>query len=90
MTDRGETIPQDELPMIFDRFHKSDRSRSLDRDGVGLGLYMARAIIAAHGQNIFVTSENGETTFTFTLALAEEESKPLPSGGRAHTGRREE
>lgn len=71
--DQGTTIPREELPLIFDRFHKSDRSRSQDKDGVGLGLHMVKAIIAAHGQNIFVTSENGETAFTFTLALAEEE-----------------
>ena len=70
--DVGETIPRSELPVIFDRFHKSDRSRSKDRDGVGLGLYMVREIIAAHQQDIFVTSENGVTAFTFTLALAED------------------
>lgn len=69
--DHGATIPRSELPLIFDRFHKSDRSRSMDREGVGLGLYMAREIIAAHKQEIFVTSENGETAFTFTLELAE-------------------
>ena len=68
----GETIPRSELPVIFDRFHKSDRSRSKDRDGVGLGLYMVREIIAAHQQDIFVTSEDGVTAFTFTLALAKE------------------
>ena len=68
--DEGTTIPREELPLIFDRFHKSDRSRSEDKDGVGLGLYMVKAILAAHGQNIFVTSENGETAFTFTLTLA--------------------
>ena len=67
----GATIPRSELPLIFERFHKSDRSRSMDRDGVGLGLYMVREIIAAHDQEIFVTSENGVTAFTFTLALAE-------------------
>ena len=71
--DRGETIPRAELPVIFDRFHKSDRSRSRDKDGVGLGLYMVKAIIAAHDQDIFVTSEDGVTAFTFTLALADEE-----------------
>ena len=38
ISDEGETIPPEDLPFIFDRFHKSDRSRSLDRDGVGLGL----------------------------------------------------
>jgi signal transduction histidine kinase len=68
--DRGETIPRSELPLIFDRFHKSDRSRSKDREGVGLGLYMVREIIAAHDQDIFVTSEDGVTAFTFTLTLA--------------------
>ncbi len=67
----GQTIPRSELPLIFDRFHKSDRSRSRDRDGVGLGLYMVKEIIAAHGQEILVTSEDGVTAFTFTLALAD-------------------
>ncbi len=69
--DVGHTIPPEELPLIFDRFHKADRSRSQDREGVGLGLYMVRQILAAHDQDIFVTSENGVTVFTFTLALAE-------------------
>ncbi|MCD7769485.1 MAG: HAMP domain-containing histidine kinase [Oscillospiraceae bacterium] len=69
--DTGATIPQSELPLIFDRFHKADHSRSMDKDGVGLGLYMVRQILAAHDQDIFVTSENGVTAFTFTLALAE-------------------
>ena len=69
--DTGQTIPREELPLIFDRFHKADRSRSQDREGVGLGLYMVRQILAAHDQDIFVTSENGVTVFTFTLALAE-------------------
>ena len=66
----GETIAPEELPMIFDRFHKSDRSRSRDRDGVGLGLYMVKAILDSHDQDIFVTSSNGLTAFTFTLAQA--------------------
>ncbi|MCD8323303.1 MAG: HAMP domain-containing histidine kinase [Oscillospiraceae bacterium] len=69
--DTGATIPSEELPLIFDRFHKADRSRGLDKEGVGLGLYMVRQILAAHNQDIFVTSENGVTAFTFTLALAE-------------------
>ena len=73
--DEGETIPPEELPLIFERFHKTDRARSQDRDGVGLGLYMVREIIAAHDQDIFVTSEDGITAFTFTLALAEESGR---------------
>ena len=69
--DYGETIPPDDLPFIFDRFHKSDRSRSLDKEGVGLGLYLVKAIINAHDEDIAVRSENGMTEFVFTLALAE-------------------
>ena len=68
----GPDIPSEELPRIFDRFHKTDRSRSKDRDGVGLGLYMVRELLAAYEQDVFVTSADGITTFTFTTALAEE------------------
>ena len=71
--DEGAVIPPEELGRVFDRFHKTDRSRSRDRDGVGLGLYMVREILAAHHQDIFVTSADGRTAFTFTLALAGEE-----------------
>lgn len=69
--DVGETIPADDLPFIFDRFHKSDRSRSLDKDGLGLGLYLVKTIINSHDEDIAVRSENGETEFVFTLTLAE-------------------
>ena len=62
----GDTIPPDELAMIFDRFHKSDKSRSVDREGVGLGLY----ILNNHKENISVTSQDGVTEFVFTLTLA--------------------
>ncbi len=65
--DEGTTIPEDELPLIFDRFHKTDHSRSVDRDGVGLGLYIVKTILDNHKENITVTSENGWTEFTFTL-----------------------
>ena len=86
MRDHGETIPPDDLPFIFDRFHKSDRSRSLDRDGVGLGLYLVKSILDAHGEDIAVTSRDGETEFVFTLTLAKPAPKPTakPEG----TGRR--
>ena len=66
----GETIPPDDLPFIFDRFHKSDRSRSLDTTGVGLGLYLVKSIINSHDEDIAVRSEDGVTEFVFTLALA--------------------
>lgn len=69
--DEGETIPPDDLPFIFDRFHKSDRSRSMDKDGVGLGLYLVKSIINSHDEDIAVKSEHGVTEFVFTLKLAE-------------------
>lgn len=69
--DYGETIPPDDLPFIFDRFHKSDRSRSMDKDGVGLGLYLVKTIINSHDEDIAVRSEDGMTEFVFSLALAQ-------------------
>ena len=64
----GEGIPEGDLPYVFDRFYKSDRSRGLDKTGVGLGLYIARTIIDAHGETIFAESEHGKwCRFTFTL-----------------------
>jgi signal transduction histidine kinase len=67
---QGPTIPAEELPLIFDRFHKSDKSRSMDKDGVGLGLYIVKTILNNHREQITVTSENGVTAFTFTMTLA--------------------
>ena len=66
----GDTIPPEELPLVFDRFHKTDHSRSEDRDGVGLGLYIVKTILNNHKENITVTSQDGVTEFTFTLTLA--------------------
>ena len=63
----GPTIPPAELPLLFDRFHKTDKSRSTDRDGVGLGLYIVKTIVLAHGEDVYVTSHNNQTAFTFTL-----------------------
>lgn len=72
----GPTIPPEELPLVFDRFHKTDKSRSADRDGVGLGLYIVKTIICSHEEDIFVTSRDGVTEFTFTLRKAAAESAP--------------
>ena len=63
----GPTISPEELPLLFDRFHKSDKSRSMDKTGVGLGLYIVKTILGTHGEDITVTSREGLTTFTFTL-----------------------
>ena len=65
----GSTIPAEELPLVFDRFHKLDKSRSQNRDGWGLGLYIVKTIICSHGEDISVSSGSGVTEFTFTLPL---------------------
>ena len=65
----GPTVSPEELPLLFDRFHKADKSRSADREGVGLGLYIVKTILNSHGEDISVTSENGLTAFTFTLPV---------------------
>ena len=67
---QGQTIPAEEIPLLFERFHKSDKSRSEDKDGYGLGLYVVKTILAQHKEKITVTSENGVTAFTFTMQMA--------------------
>ena len=69
VTNRGEIIPADELPHIFDRFHKADRSRSADREGPGLGLFIVKQILDNHNEDIHVSSTNGITKFEFSLNI---------------------
>lgn len=66
----GQTIPAEEIPLLFERFHKSDKSRSEDKDGYGLGLYVVKTILSQHKEQITVTSENGVTAFSFTVQMA--------------------
>ena len=66
----GEGLSKQELSRVFDRFYKTDRSRGLDKTGVGLGLYIVRSIVTLHGGDIIVRSVKGEyTEFVFTLPL---------------------
>ena len=69
ISNSGDTIPPEELPLVFDRFHKLDKSRSKNRDGWGLGLYIVKTLVCSHGEDISVASQNGKTTFTFTMPL---------------------
>ena len=69
ISNEGQTIPPEELPLVFDRFHKLDKSRSQNRDGWGLGLYIVKTIVCSHGEDISVTSRDGKTEFTFTMPL---------------------
>ena len=69
ISNTGDTIPPEELPLVFDRFHKLDKSRSKNRDGWGLGLYIVKTIVCSHGEDISVSSKDGKTEFTFTMPL---------------------
>ncbi len=67
----GTTIPPEEIPLLFERFHKSDKSRSEDKDGYGLGLHIVKTILNMHREKIAVTSVDGVTTFAFTMRRSE-------------------
>ncbi|TET52059.1 MAG: ATP-binding protein, partial [Anaerolineales bacterium] len=66
--DTGSGIDAADLPYVFERFYRADKSRSRDTGGVGLGLAIAKQLVEAHGGKIEVESEAGQgTRFTFTL-----------------------
>ena len=66
--DQGVGIPRDALPRLFERFYRVKDADRVDIKGLGLGLYITRSLIEAHGGQISVTSEPGRgSTFTFTL-----------------------
>ena len=67
----GAGIPAAEMPHIFERFYKSDRSRGLDKSGTGLGLYIVKTVIDLHGGEITVRSVEGDyCEFAFQLPAA--------------------
>ncbi len=64
----GEGIPQKDVGQIFERFYKTDKSRSQNRQGVGIGLYLVQATVREMGGDIFVSSKQGEyVEFSFSL-----------------------
>jgi two-component system phosphate regulon sensor histidine kinase PhoR len=68
VTDTGTGIAKDDLPHIFERFYKADKSRA--GQGTGMGLAIAKHIVEAHGGKIWVQSDEGKgSTFSFSLPL---------------------
>ncbi len=80
ITNSGDGIPEEELSNLFDRFYKSDRSRGLDKKGMGLGLFIAKSIINAHGEELWVESKVGSyTQFVFSLEEVKQKTKKIKS-----------
>ncbi len=72
ISDSGEGIPQEDIPFIWERFYKADKSHSSESTGTGLGLHIAKKIIEQHGQRIWVKSQYGKgTVFIFSLKKIE-------------------
>ncbi len=79
VADRGIGIPASDLPDVFDRFHRGANVDDRQFAGMGLGLYICRAIVEAHGGEIAVVSPSGPggaggTTFTVRLPLTQPEA----------------
>jgi signal transduction histidine kinase len=85
VTDQGIGIPADELPQLFDRFFRAVNVEMHRIDGMGLGLYIVRRVVEAHGGDVQVTSElNSGSTFTVNLPLIPQVDG-LPDGEPAET-----
>lgn len=70
--DSGPGIAKEDLPRVFNRFYRADKSRQRLEGGSGLGLAIARSIVEQHNGRIWVTSSPGQgTTFTFTIPVAQ-------------------
>ena len=68
ITNSGKGIPEKDLPFVFERFYKVDKSRSASKNSTGLGLYIVKTIISSHGGRVSVVSKENEfTTFKITL-----------------------
>jgi two-component system, OmpR family, phosphate regulon sensor histidine kinase PhoR len=76
VADNGIGIPKEHLPRLFERFYRTDKSRSRDKGGSGLGLSIVKHIIEAHHENINVRSTEGVgSTFSFTLRKSDKISR---------------
>ena len=67
----GQTITEEDAKHVFDRFYKTDKSRGLDKNGVGLGLYICKSIVEAHGEEISVQPGDKGCAFSFTVKLGQ-------------------
>ncbi|MBO7197057.1 MAG: HAMP domain-containing histidine kinase [Clostridia bacterium] len=77
---QGQSLSEEDRRLVFDRFYKTDKSRGLDKTGVGLGLYICKTIIDAHGETVGVESYEGDgCEFWFTVTEGVQPQKRKPS-----------
>jgi signal transduction histidine kinase len=76
VADTGEGIPAEHLPHVFERFYRVDAARDPGRGGSGVGLAIARAIVAAHGGRLAAASAGTGTGTTFTITLPPADHRP--------------
>ncbi len=69
ISDSGDGIAQEHLPFVFDRFYRTDESRSRGTGGAGLGLAIVKAIVEAHNGRVWVSSQGVNRGAQFTIAL---------------------
>jgi len=69
ISNSGPGIEQKDLPFIFERFYRADRSRSRDGGGAGIGLAIVKELIEAHGGHVGAESQDGETHVWFSLPV---------------------
>lgn len=85
VADQGMGIPKEHLGKVFDRFHRVDNRDTREVGGTGIGLYLVKHLVEAHGGKIWVESEVGKgSTFTFTLPVtppAEDEQESQKTAG---------
>ncbi len=73
VSDTGKGIAEEDLPNIFERFYRADRSRSRATGGSGLGLTISRRLVEAHGGSITARSEPDKgSSFSFTIPVSEQ------------------
>ena len=71
----GDTIPEENLKTIFEKFYRMDSARSSETGGAGLGLAIAKQIVEAHEGRITAMSQDGETKFIVVLPQEEKEAR---------------
>ena len=78
VTDQGPGISVEDQKHLYEKFYRVDNGLSRQKPGMGLGLYIAKSIVEAHGGRISMQSELGKgSTFSFTLPVRKQPTDPI-------------